>query len=127
MSYHCDICDKVRYGKELKVPYKVRNVTYEKCFVKHNRETNKTKMFVKSTSIGREHAEEHKLCEECYEANKDSEPIAETSKTVKFIETRQRQKRVFNRKETNRKETNRRNDHNDKEDYKDDQVEDYKY
>lgn len=99
MSYHCDQCNKIRYGAELKVPYKIREVVYEKYHLRHNRETKKSHQILKDSSQGTELVEEHRLCAECYETHQNSTPIVEKSKTVRFIE--ERPKRVFTKRRSN--------------------------
>jgi len=98
MSYRCDRCDKVRYGSELARVAEIRNVTYNRYFLRFNKsERKKTEQYGASFK-GVECVKTEKLCEVCYDKYKDSSPsVSKDYKTVNFIETKPNRKNVTNK------------------------------
>lgn len=89
MSYRCDVCSSVRNGGELKLVAEVRNVNYDRSFMRFDRRDKKKVAKYDTTFKGSEIVEEERLCETCYEERKDYSPkVNRVLKTVKFIGTR---------------------------------------
>ena len=86
MSYKCDRCNTVRMGSELKYISKIRNVVYNKVFVKYDKRQNKEIIINDTPYYGIESVTEEKLCENCYAKVKDTEPIVVgKTKYVDFV------------------------------------------
>lgn len=91
MSYHCDKCNKVKTGTELKRVDIVREVTYNRNFLKFDRKTRISRPVSDASFSGTEIVSIERLCEECYEEFKDVPPRKTTKpKEVKFVGTRSR-------------------------------------
>jgi hypothetical protein len=86
MSYKCDKCEKVRKGSEMKHVSEVRNVTYNKNFVRFDRRDRKSVTYTDSSSNGTEIVVEQRLCEKCHDVLKDNPAkVSAETKYVDFI------------------------------------------
>ena len=98
MSYRCDNCGALRVGKELKRTSEIRNVEYDRMFIRVDRKTKKTVEKVDSVYNGTEIVEEQRLCGVCWEELKDVEPkVEKEQKIVKFVGSKKRYKPESNR------------------------------
>jgi hypothetical protein len=86
MSYRCDICNEVRFGRELKRLSAIRKVRYNKYFKRFDRKEKKNVERYDSCTEGTEIVNEQRLCEKHYEELKDTEPrVIEPSKALSYI------------------------------------------
>jgi len=101
MSYRCDNCSKIREGSELKRIAEVREVTYNRSFLRFDRREKKKIAKFTGSFTGTECVKEERLCEKCYNDLKDNPPkIVNRSKRVDFVgqEKRREDKRSDNDK-----------------------------
>ena len=86
MSYRCDKCNCVRYGKELTRSDEIRNVTYNRMFKSFNRKERKEVSIFNEAFKGTEIVKQERLCEKCFEEVKDLPPKTSIKdKTVEFF------------------------------------------
>lgn len=86
MSYHCQECNKVHTGKELKVVKELREVNYKHLIEKPSRNPEEEPTyFLHNESKGQEVVTALRVCDSCYEVLKDNEPRFTESKIVKVI------------------------------------------
>ena len=91
MSYRCDICNEIRVGKELTRLAEIRNVNYDRSFLRFDRRERKKVSAYDTTFKGSECVVEERLCEKCYELTEGREPrVSKNVKTVKFIGEKRR-------------------------------------
>lgn len=82
MSYHCQKCDAIHEGSELKVITKIRNVDYERYILKFDKASRESKPQFDIVTKGWEPVEILRVCNEC---NKDNvTPVVTETKTVKY-------------------------------------------
>ena len=93
MSYRCDKCNAVRMGAELKYIAEVRDVIYNRVFVRFDRKLNKEITRNDCSFNGVEIVTEERLCDNCYEQFKDNPPkVGNKPKYVDFVGEKRRPK-----------------------------------
>ena len=93
MSYKCMKCGTVRHGSELKKVTEIRDVDYNRVFLRFDRREKKNIENYDTTFYGTEIVTEQKLCDECYELVKDVIPrVNRKPKSVNFVGMRKKPK-----------------------------------
>lgn len=93
MSYRCDNCDAVQYGKLLAKVTEIRNVVYNRVFNKKNRRDKSVTLRLDSSFDGEEIVNVDKLCKSCYDTYKDRPPkVSNKVKEVNFFGKRKKPK-----------------------------------
>ena len=86
MSYKCDRCNKVRHGFELEIISEIRNVCYNRVYMRFDRKERKNVEVYDGTFRGTEIANIDRVCGDCYEAGRgDIIKVSPGEKNVKFI------------------------------------------
>jgi len=84
MSYKCNKCNDICFHSELKHTTKIRDINYDEHQLRYNKEAKKKDFVYNTTFKGWEIVNEERFCKSCYEIVKDSAPLVEKSKNVKF-------------------------------------------
>jgi selenophosphate synthetase-related protein len=87
MSYHCDKCDAVHEGSELRVVTEVREVEYIKNIQKRIGKGTVPVRDPDGITHGQEIVREVRCCTNCFNSIKDAEPIIITKqqKSVEYV------------------------------------------
>jgi len=107
MSYHCQECNKVHTGKELKIVKELREVNYKHLIERPSRNPEEEPTyFLHNESTGKEVVRSLRVCDACYEVLKDNTPKYGEKKIVKVIMAKKDARQVREKRED--KSENRR-------------------
>lgn len=85
MSYRCEECNSVHYGKCLSIITDIREVDYIRSKVYFDRITKEFKTAFDEKFKGWETHRKINVCSKCYEEQKDSTPNTKEQKMVNFF------------------------------------------